>query len=327
MNNIPEQVDPPWLESFLRVQKQTDAATRALEKIGTLNPIFELPRSVNLSSLESTLNMSELRVNSATASIQKLIQSGRFTHLKMQESQEFKSLKNLANLSSLSSMVLRQLEEGSKLGRLGLSRQLSSTVLERSEAFKGISRLCNLESIRALYDLKNSPFHEDTSLIVESDVELSDSLNQSLEDLDAELSKEISSVTDFNDLPDKTKRVLTYIYHYYLLPILIYIVINAYEAQKESALITTSSEAKVFSKAPNTNFDREVLKGFRVVTADSVNFRVAAGMKSEIITVLPIGTLVEVLDKSQRSWLFVEVEIEGRLEQGWVSRRYTTHFK
>ena len=50
-------------------------------------------------------------------------------------------------------------------------------------------------------------------------------------------------------------------------------------------------------------------------------------MKSEIITALPIGSLVEVIDKSHRSWLLVEVEIDGVLEQGWVSRRYTAYFK
>jgi len=50
-------------------------------------------------------------------------------------------------------------------------------------------------------------------------------------------------------------------------------------------------------------------------------------MKSEIITSLPIGSLVEVLDSSNRSWLLVEVEVNGELEQGWVFRRYTTYFK
>lgn len=50
-------------------------------------------------------------------------------------------------------------------------------------------------------------------------------------------------------------------------------------------------------------------------------------MKSEVITTLPIGALVEVIDKSHRSWLLVEAEIDGELEQGWVSRRYTSYFK
>tara|TARA_R100001039_G_C1781180_1_gene67694 strand:- start:276 stop:590 length:315 start_codon:yes stop_codon:yes gene_type:complete len=102
---------------------------------------------------------------------------------------------------------------------------------------------------------------------------------------------------------------------------------NAIEARKEAVAINTPSEAKAFAKELNENFDRSALKGFRVITANALNFRGGPGMKSEIITILPVGTLVEIIDKSDRSWLLVEVEIDGVLEQGWISRRYTAYFK
>ena len=51
-------------------------------------------------------------------------------------------------------------------------------------------------------------------------------------------------------------------------------------------------------------------------------------MKSNIIDRLPIGTLIEIIGKSDnRSWLLVEVEINGEIEQGWVLRTYTEYFK
>lgn len=50
-------------------------------------------------------------------------------------------------------------------------------------------------------------------------------------------------------------------------------------------------------------------------------------MKSKIITELPIGTLVEIIDKTNRSWLFVEVELDGEYKQGWISQRLTIYFK
>jgi hypothetical protein len=50
-------------------------------------------------------------------------------------------------------------------------------------------------------------------------------------------------------------------------------------------------------------------------------------MKSNVITGLPIGTLVDVIDKANRSWLLVEVEVNGSIEQGWISRRHTVFFK
>ena len=102
---------------------------------------------------------------------------------------------------------------------------------------------------------------------------------------------------------------------------------NAIEARKETVAITTPQDAKNFVKKPNKKFDRTALKGFRVITANTLNLRENPGMKSEIITTIPIGTLVEVIDKSDRSWLLVEVEIDGNLELGWISRRYTAYFK
>ena len=60
---------------------------------------------------------------------------------------------------------------------------------------------------------------------------------------------------------------------------------------------------------------------------NSLNFRDEPSMNSNVIDSLPIGTTVRVINKSDRSWLLVEVEINGELEQGWVLRCYTTYFK
>ncbi len=73
--------------------------------------------------------------------------------------------------------------------------------------------------------------------------------------------------------------------------------------------------------------NKEQLKNFRIVIGSDVNFRKGPSMKSEIITKLPLGKLIEVLDRSNRSWLRVKVEIEGEKFIGWVSRRYTIYFK
>lgn len=50
-------------------------------------------------------------------------------------------------------------------------------------------------------------------------------------------------------------------------------------------------------------------------------------MSSTIVDTIPIGTIIRVIDKSNKTWLLVEVEIDDELEQGWVLRRYTTYFK
>jgi hypothetical protein len=50
-------------------------------------------------------------------------------------------------------------------------------------------------------------------------------------------------------------------------------------------------------------------------------------MKSDIIVQLDTGTLVEVLDKSNRTWLLIEITDGDEIIQGWISRRYTVYFK
>lgn len=204
--------------------------------------------------------------------------------------------------------------------------------MQQSEAFKQISQISNLASFKALASLDNSPFPQGPALAFASEMGNTDIIDGSLKEIDAQISAEIYSQTDFNALSDKTKSILLYLYHYYFLPVLLsclsaYMMANAVEARKELASISTPTEVRKFTRAPNHNFDRSSLKGFRVTTVQSLHFREGPSMKSEIITTLPIGSLVEVIDKSHRSWLLVEVEIDGALEQGWVSRRYTAYFK
>ena len=247
----------------------------------------------------------------------------------MQESQAMKSLRSVIDSSRLASIAFQESELAKQLSR---TSQLASIAIEQSEAFSKMAQLNNLASFKALASLNNSPF---TNLItpdhfpVENTEEVPD---EYILEIDAEISKEVSIETDFNDLSDNTKSILTYLYHYYFLPILLsclsaYMMNNALEAQKELEAISSPAEVKSFVRSDNGKFDRLALKGYRVTTARSLNFRAESSMKSEIITTLPIGTLVEVVDKSHRSWILVEVEIDGELEQGWISRRYTAYFK
>ncbi|WP_442966455.1 SH3 domain-containing protein [Psychrobacter sp. PL19] len=97
--------------------------------------------------------------------------------------------------------------------------------------------------------------------------------------------------------------------------------------QEVSKTLETSREVKSFIRSPAPLIDRQALKGYRVTTVNTLNFRDNAGMSSMIVDTIPIGTIVRVIDKSNKSWLLVEVEINGKLEQGWVLRRYTTYFK
>lgn len=341
-------VNLPWMKSTQRLRKQTNIAALAFQESEAMRSIMELSESTKLASLvfneselmkfarmvseSSKLASLALRESDAMRSIRELTEASRFAALALQESEALKLFKSIAESTRLSAIAFQQSETAKQLQSLAASSQLASIALKQSEAFKHISQLSNLASFKALSSLENLPFFESSALAFSPEMAFSEAIDESLIEIDAEVSEELSSVTDFNALSEKTKSILLYLYHTYFLPVFLsclsaYVMTNAIEARKEAVAITTPSEAKAFVKKSSENFDRAALKGFRVTTANTLNFRESPGMKSEIVTTLPVGTLVEVIDKSDRSWLLVEVEIDGVLEQGWISRRYTAYFK
>jgi hypothetical protein len=315
-------INPPWLDSINKLRAQGNLATLAFNQ-------SEFMKSARLAAESSKLASEAFRESEAMRSVRKITESSRFAAIAIQESQTIKSLMSVIDYSRLASNAF---QESVLAKQYSKTSQLASIAREQSESFSKMAQLNNLASFKALASLKNSPFSNLITPVhfpVEYTEEASD---EYILEIDAELSKEVSTKTDFNDLSDNTKRILTYLYHYYFLPILLscisgYILHNALEAQKELETKSSPYEIKSFVRSANGKIDRLALKSYRVTTARSLNFRSESSMKSEIITTLPIGSLVEVVDKSHRSWILVEVEIDGELEQGWISRRYTAYFK
>jgi|26BtaG_2_1085354.scaffolds.fasta_scaffold18701_1 hypothetical protein len=210
-------------------------------------------------------------------------------------------------------------------------KQISELNVVMSKATKVLNQFSNLESFKALSGLKHFPLDEilATNLTTSDIEEISES---SLAEIDAKLSDEIKSITNFSLFSDKDKKYLSYIFHTYLLPFL-YLIIGVLitphiqHAQQELNTLTTQKEVKAFIKSPSDTFDHQALKGHRFTIVNDLNLRDNFGMNSTITDTLPIGTVVRVIDKSNKSWLLVEVKINGELEQGWVLRRYTTYFK
>lgn len=346
--SIEKIINPLWLESIRKMEKQLSLTASVFQESETMRTIRKLSETTRLASL--AFNESELMKSARIAadssrlaslafhesdamkSIRQLTESSRLATLALQESDAMRSFKAVAESVRLSSLAFQQSDFAKQLENFEKTSQLASIALQQSEAFKQISQISNLASFKALASLDNSPFPQSAALAFISEMGKTDITDESLKEIDAQISAEIYSQTDFNALSDKTKSILLYLYHYYFLPILLsclsaYMMTNAVEARKELESISTPTEVRQFTRAPNHSFDRSSLKGFRVTTVQSLHFREGPSMKSEIITTLPIGSLVEVIDKSYRSWLLVEVEIDGVLEHGWVSRRYTAYFK
>lgn len=73
-------------------------------------------------------------------------------------------------------------------------------------------------------------------------------------------------------------------------------------------------------------FIRKELAGkpgnFRIVTGANVHLRAGPGMKSEVLLRLPKESIVVVLGKENRTWLFVSYEHQGYMIDGYVSTTY-----
>lgn len=341
-------VNPTWLRQIQGLQRQARFASLAFHESEAMRSFRVLSESTKLAS--SILSQLELmksaqaitkisklaslafRESEAMKSIKENAESSRFSAPSFRELVAIKSLRAATKSARLSSILDQQSETAMQLQSMVKTSQFASNSLSQSEAFKQISQFSNLASFKALAKLRNSPFSGISSAIFVGQMDGELVIDESLLDIDSQIREEISSETDFNALSEKTKNILNYLYHYYVLPILLilfmeYVMTNADVAKKELEPISTKMEVKTFSRSSSSRFDRSVLKGFRITSIDSLNFREEPDMRSEVIATLPIGTLVEVIDKTDRSWLLVEVEIDDGHEQGWVARRHTTYFK
>ena len=208
---------------------------------------------------------------------------------------------------------------------------LSSVISKSIELFTQLEQFKKYSSFDVLSSLNEDFFGEILKTILTTD-DVEEFSEISIAEIDAELSKEIKLGKDFNLYSEKAKKFLIYFYHIYLLQFLLGVAsgLATYyilQAQEESKTLTTQQEVKAFTRSTPITFDRQALKGHRFTMINSLNFRDKPSMNSNVIDSLPIGTTVRVIDKSDLSWLLVEVEINGELEQGWVLRRYTTYFK
>ncbi len=292
-----------------------------------------------------------LNVFQTSPALKSIIESSKF----FEESPAMKSIREMSESYKQSlnvfqtSPVLKSIIESSKLfeespamksiREMGECYKQSLNVFQTSPALKSIIDSNKLfdESLtfKTLKDLNNSPFnHLATNILTEEQLapEAIGFINEYLSEVESEIANELAVCNDFHELSDNTKAILLHLYHVYLLPIILgclstIIMNNAETTRKEFKSASTVVEVRSLIRNSNGRFDRNLLKGYRIIIDSNTNMREKPNMRSNVINKLPIGTLIGIIDKSDRSWLLVEVEINGEIEQGWVLRKYTEYFK
>lgn len=100
--------------------------------------------------------------------------------------------------------------------------------------------------------------------------------------------------------------------------------------EAESYLISLF-EDKPISKQQLIKENKEIrwedLNGFRFITGNNVRLHVSPSVNSEVIECIGKNTIVAILDKKDRQWLFVQVKSGDEFITGWITRTYTKPLK
>jgi len=213
-----------------------------------------------------------------------------------------------------------------------LQSSMNSTLLEQVDKYNlnieslansAINNFNNLQtSINIDTDVADNLFYgssvNDNNLPVDNDL-----LIEALESIQEE--------KDFKQLPDNVKAIAFFIFNLVANALIsMYVGMYWYEVQQMQTKLQQAEsviEVKRTMKEVGLSGHREFLKGYRVTTGTDIQLRDKPKMKSNVSFELPMGKMLNVLDKSNRSWLYVEVEIDDELVEGWVSRQYTDYFR
>lgn len=150
------------------------------------------------------------------------------------------------------------------------------------------------------------------------------------EKAEQEISQQIQQNADAHSLSSVARDYLVWLLWLMLLVMNYLAMQNAVRSElcffvpKAMPTMTASSYGKVVravmceAALPAVEFSR-----YRIVKGEGVRLRNDPGMKSELIALsLQDSDLLEVLDDSNRDWLYVSVVNEGGIT-GWISRKYT----
>ncbi len=135
--------------------------------------------------------------------------------------------------------------------------------------------------------------------------------------------KVVSSTTPKNSLTEIPTWALL-VWLYILIPMASVIV--HWEDLRQGLVDLNARFPQTESFAEVRNFIRTELAGkpgdIRLVKGSDVRLRLEPSMKSEVILLLPSDAPVVVLDKENRTWLFVSYEHQGYIVDGYVSTKF-----
>ena len=152
------------------------------------------------------------------------------------------------------------------------------------------------------------------------------------EEIQTELVTLENSGFDFSLLSSAATATIWFVFKDIIIPLwlVLFVIPQVQEVidKTQPCLVSVGSAHEVSNRTKHlTSDEKHLLRSCRVVTGNNLRLRESPSLKSEIITTLPNGKIIQVLDSSELSWLKVEVDIDDEPLEGWVARRYTDRIK
>lgn len=145
-------------------------------------------------------------------------------------------------------------------------------------------------------------------------------------ELETEIVGRLESGQTIEQLPAPAKTHLRlYLWYLYQVIQLFVVIVGVWQAIDflETKLASVDKPAEVKEAiAQLPDHHRELLAGYRVVTAGSVMLRIRCSASSDSLARLQLGDVLEVLEETE-AWVKVSVDVAGESREGWVYRRYT----
>lgn len=210
MNSMQKMLEPFGMRDFFKNSVTPPDFSR-------MNEIQKLVESSRVDAVTRMEKMSSISVSSLSGfnKFQEMLESKNVAY-----SERIEKMFGVSNIKSIWESVL----DTSKLNHLDDVRRLENSLFN-SPAMRTMREISELTSFKALNSLNNLPFENlatnfafDERLLTAFD---SGHLGADLLEMDAEIAEELAKTTDFFELSDSAKETLSYIYHYYLLPLLL----------------------------------------------------------------------------------------------------------
>ncbi|WP_410743407.1 SH3 domain-containing protein [Citrobacter portucalensis] len=255
-----------------------------------------------------------------------------------------KQFEQLRKQLSFSSQLRSQFDEAQKLSGLNSAGSLLKDLQRQAGLFDSINSLKQFENIFHAYAKENNA---SLSYIMELgmssvakaynegvlDTKI-ESVTQSDSSLSPSNNNDYARFLDlFKALPQPVQQIIYFI----LISIIggafidygkskVLIGINKIETSIESIFESKPiTRTKILSA--NKDIDWTSLNDFRIITGENIRLRTKPSMKSEVIETIGKNTVVAILDKSGRQWLYVQVQSGDELITGWITRTYTKPIK